>query len=298
MKYFFIPIYLLALNSTAIANTDGDYGVTVEAGAVHNSELVVEEIDQRSASGDLARYLSLDLNGELTFHDQFKVEAGFNISDTDYQDSNDFDLTIKRLYGSASYEISDFTIGVNQHQITADLAGNEFIDIDRSSVYLSKLFDDNVFIRTAFTTSDKIFNDIPQRNASNDTLGVDTYFFFNQAKSFFLIGASTEDEQASSNEYSYDGNIYRATFSNKFGDSNKHRLQLKLRYFDRNYEGSLPELASPRKDTRHVMTFAWDYYFTPEFALATQLEKTESESNFEPADYSSNEIQVLLKIDL
>ncbi|GAA4360301.1 surface lipoprotein assembly modifier [Kangiella marina] len=298
MKYVLTPICLFCFSSSVIANTESDYGVTLEAGATHNSELVVEEIDQRSANGDLGRYLSLDLNGELTFQESFSVKAGYNISDTDYQDTDDFDLTIQRLYGDASYEFSGFTVGVNQHQILADLAGQEFLDMDRSGIYLSKLLNNRIFIRSEYTTTNKEFDDLPDRNASNDALGIDTYFFYNQAKAFFSVGYTSEDEQANASELSYDGDVYRATVSSKFGDNDAHKLQLKWRYYNRDYQGLLPELNTPRNDERHAVTFSWDYYFTPEFALATQLQRTTSDSNVESADYTANEIELLLRLEL
>ena len=298
MKYVLPPICLLCFSSSVIANTDSDYGVTLEAGATHNSELVVEEIDQRSANGDIARYLSFDLNGELTFQDNFTIEGGYNISDTDYQDSDDFDLTIQRLYGDASYEFSGFTVGVSHHDINAELAGDNFLDMSRDSFYLSKLFNNSIFVRAEAITIDKTFDSIPERDATNDALGVDSYFFFNQGKSFFSIGYSANEESASAAEYSYDGDNYRATLSNKFGANDNHRLQLHWRYFDRQDQAQLPDIGQVREDSRNTFRLAWDYYFTPKLALATQLESTESSSNFESADYSANEISLLFKVEL
>lgn len=298
MKYFLTPLILVATSATVFAKNSSEYSMTLEAGASHNSELVVEEIDQYSGSGDTARYLSLDLNANWTLFDNLNVDAGYNVSDTDYQASDDFDLTIHRFYGDVSYDFSAFTVGANQHEIDAKLNGDSFLDMSRNGLYLSKLFNDSVFIRAEMVDTDKSFDTNPDRDANNESLGIDTYFFFNQAKSFFSLGYSSDEETAKASQYSYDGDSYRATYSTKLGNQDKHRLQAQWRYFNRDYNDIYPEINTARNDSRHTYKLAWDYYFTQSVALATELQRNESESNFEPADYTSNEINLLFKLEL
>ncbi|WP_223669835.1 hypothetical protein [Kangiella shandongensis] len=298
MKYLLLTLPLMAISPSALAKTEADYELTAEAGAVYNSELVVDEIDQRSSSGDMARYLSLDLGGDWVIEDRFNIKAGYNVSDTDYQDSDDFDLTIHRFYGDVSYDFSAVTVGASQHEIDAKLAGDSFLDMSRGSFYLSKLFNNSIFVRAETIRIDKSFDTLPQRDATNDALGVDSYFFYNQGNSFFSLGYSAEEERAASPEFSYDGDNYRATLSNKFGHDNNHRLQLQWRYFDRDYRADFPSIRKVRNDSRNTLRLAWDYYFTPQYSLVTQLENTESSSNFETADYTANEISLLFKVEL
>lgn len=298
MKYFLTPLILVSFSATAFANTNSDYSLTLEAGASHNSELVVEEIDQYSGNGDTARYLSLDLNANWTLFDNLTVDAGYNVSNTDYQDSDNFDLTIQRFYGDVSYDFSAFTIGTNQHEIDANLDSDSFLDMSRNGIYVSKLFDDTIFIRAELVDTDKSFDSDPNRDANNESLGVDTYFFFNQAKSFFSLGYSSDEETANAAQFSYDGDNYRATYSTKFGQGDAQRFQAQWRFYERDYKGIYPEVGFARNDTRHSYKLAWDYYFTPSVALATELQRSESESNYEPADYTSNEVNLLFRLEL
>ncbi|AOE48760.1 surface lipoprotein assembly modifier [Kangiella sediminilitoris] len=298
MKISLLTLTLLTVCQPALSKIKSDYEGTIEVGALYNSELVVEEIDQYSPSGDTARYLSLDLGGEWTFDDRFNAKAGFNVSDSDYHDSDTFDLTLQRIYGDLSYEFTELTIGVSQHDINAELADNDFLDMSRSSFYLSKLFNNSIFVRTEAINIDKTFDTLPDRNADNDAIGVDTYFFYNQAKSFFSVGYSSEKERASASEYSYDGDNYRATFSNKFGGEHSQRIQLQWRYYDRDYKSEFPVINTARSDSRNTLKLVWDFYFTPQFALSSTLENTESSSNFESADYTANEVSLLFRVEL
>ena len=298
MKKLLLPLPILAVSHAALADIQSEYELTAEAGIVYNSELVVEEIDQLNNNGDTARYLSLDVSGDWIVADNLNVQAGYNLSDTDYQDSDDFDLRVHRLFGDIAYDFTVLTVGASHHDINAELAGDNFLDMSRDSFYLSKLFNNSIFVRAEAITIDKTFDSIPERDATNDALGVDAYFFFNQGKSFFSIGYSADEEAASSAEYSYDGDNYRATLSSKFGANDNHRIQLHWRYCDRQYQAQLPDIGQVREDSRNTFRLAWDYYFTPKFALATQLESTESSSNFESADYSANEISLLFKVEL
>lgn len=297
MKQVSIAIALTFLSSTLAAN-NSDYSLTLEAGASHQSQLVVEEIDQFSSNGDTARYLSFDVAGDWELGEKFKLNAGYHYSDTSFKDNSDFDLAIGRLYSDVSYDLSIVTLGYNANRVDAKLGGDSFMDLDRDSFYLARLINNSIYLRAESTSIDKTFDTLGERNATNDATSFDTYFFYNQGQSFFSLGYVTEEESANQPEYSYDGKVYRATFSNKFGADNQHKIKLRWRYTDRDYQAVFPGLDSARQDELNTLGLSWEYYFDPKFALVTELENTNSSSNFESADYNANQISLFLRADL
>lgn len=306
MKRYMISLCALTVSPLLIANTasasqdsESDFSIAIEAGIERDSQLTVEEIDQYEADSDMATHLQLEAEGNWKATSRLALKGGYHYTSKSYQDNENFDLDIGRVFGDVSYDFSVLTVGANHHKIDAKLAGDGFLDMTRTGFYATKLFANSFYLRAELLDIDKRFDNLSDRNSTGDSVAIDGYFFFNQGLSFFSLGIEQEDETAQAEHFSYDATNYRATFSHEFNWLDKrNRLKLNGRYSNRDYFAVFPEINEARADSKNSLSLTWDLFFTDQFSMITHLEQTDSDSNLTSADYDSTQLSLIFRLDI
>lgn len=300
MKFLFIAFCGLLVSQAVRAtdNADNNLSFAIEAGLTHDSQLTVEEIDQYQDSGDTANHLEFEADGSWKPSPNFNLKAGYNYLNNNYHNADDFDLAINRFYGNISYDFSVVTVGANHHSIDAKLADDDFLDMERTGFYAGRLFADSFYLRAEMQEIEKTFETLSERNATADVLAVDAYFFFNKGLSFIALGLENEDAVAQQNHFSYEGNNYRATYSNEFSWLDKrNRFELNWRYIQRDYQDLYPVLTANREDSKNSFSLTWDFFFDDTFSMMTEFEQTYSDSNLQSADYDATQLSLVFRAD-
>lgn len=300
MKYSLIPVCALAISQAlqGAQDSDSNFSFAVEAGLENDSQLTVEEIDQYQSTGDTATHLQFEADGHWKAGPNFNVKAGYNYMYKNYQDNNDFDLAISRMFADVSYDFSALTLGANHHSIDATLAGDSFLDMSRTGFYAGRLFASSFYLRAEVLDIEKTFETLSDRNANADVYALDAYYFFNQGLSFVAFALEKEEETAQANHFSYDANNYRATYSNEFTWLDKrNRFKLNWRYYQRDYQDVYPNLDESREDTKNSFSIAWDLFFNDTLSMMTKVEQTYSDSNLESADYDATQVSLIFRAE-
>jgi|Cruoilmetagenom7_1024161.scaffolds.fasta_scaffold11048_2 hypothetical protein len=290
---------LFANTASASQDSESDFSIALEAGMERDSQLTVEEIDQYEVASDMATHLQFEAEGDWQATSRLALKGGYHYTSKSYQDNEDFDLDIGRVFGDVSYDFSVLTVGANQHRIDAKLAGDGFLDMTRTGFYAGKLFANSFYLRAELLDIDKKFDNLSDRDASGDSVATDGYFFFNQGLSFFSLGFEQEEETAQAEHFSYDAINYRATFSHEFNWLDKrHRLKLNGRYSNRDYLGVYPEINEARADTKNSISLTWDLFFTDHFSMISHLQQTDADSNLSSADYDATQLSIIFRLDI
>jgi len=290
---------LFANTASASQDSESDFSIALEAGMERDSQLTVEEIDQYEVASDMATHLQFEAEGDWQATSRLALKGGYHYTSKSYQDNEDFDLDIGRVFGDVSYDFSVLTVGANQHRIDAKLAGDGFLDMTRTEFYAGKLFANSFYLRSELLDIDKKFDNLSDRDASGDSVATDGYFFFNQGLSFFSLGFEQEEETAQAEHFSYDAINYRATFSHEFNWLDKrHRLKLNGRYSNRDYLGVYPEINEARADTKNSISLTWDLFFTDHFSMISHLQQTDADSNLSSADYDATQLSIIFRLDI
>lgn len=306
MKRYITPLYaltvcplLMAGIASASESSDSDFSIALEAGIERDSQLTVEEIDQYEADSDMATHLQFEAEGDWQATSRLALKGGYHYTSKSYQDNQDFDLDISRVFADVSYDFSFVTLGANQHEVDAKLAGDGFLDMTRTGFYAGRLFANSFYLRAELLDIEKSFDDLSERNATGDTIATDGYFFFNQGLSFFSLGIEQEEETAQAEHFSYDAINFRATFSHEFNWLNKrNRIKLNGRHSNREYLGVYPGIDEARTDTKNSVSFSWNLFFTDHFSMITHLEQTFADSNLPSADYDANQLSLIFRLDM
>ncbi|MDO8341627.1 MAG: hypothetical protein Q7T48_00345 [Cellvibrio sp.] len=261
--------------------------IRLEAGTEYDSNLSVIELDQFSTQSDWAALLNARLNGSWKATDKLELKGGYSYLSKTYQDYENFDLAIQQLSADVSYQFEPVTIGASFHNADAELADKDLLTLQQTSLYASRLFNKRVFLRGAVNFQDKDFPGNGGRNATNNGFAGDMFVFFNQGTTLIATGFTRDQEDANQAQYDYDGTSLRASISHKFPVWGKNsKVQLGMRYNDRDYSDVTSAVDRRRADTHRVTTLEWEINLTPKIIATSKIERGNYESNFAAADYS------------
>lgn len=292
-NYYYFPLIVSALglaNPLIAASPEGS--LRLEAGTEYDSNLSVVELDQYSTQSDWAALLNARLNGRWKASDKLDLKAGYYYLTKTYQDNQSFDLAIQQMFADASYNFDLFTLGASYHNANADLAERDFLQLQQTTFYASRLFNQRIFVRAAANYQDKDFPGNAERNARNTGVAGDVFIFFQQGNTFLAAGFTSEEEDAAQNQFNYDAISLRASVNHKFPAWGKaSKVQLGMRYHDRDYSADMiptddNQAGSLRSDNHQVANIEWEIHLTPQLTATSKLERGNYESNFAAADYS------------
>jgi hypothetical protein len=296
-----------------------DFNVKVQAGAAYDSTLTVASLDQTSDQSDWARILYGRVGGELYPTERITLKGSYSMSSRTYHEYSEFNQELSIASLEAALDLGGITWGVSRHVANAKLASDPLLDLTKNSLYAARLFSGGVYIRGAYTESNKSFENNRERNADGDELAADVYYFFNNAQTFWAIGVSREVEQAHSPAFDNNALKLRARYSHTGTIADrKSRLQLGWRYQNRDYdnEESLPitetgngqrlpgigNAISPvgtrtRHDRSHVLEATWALGLLEWLTLETKVEHGKYSSNLDAADYRESGVSALLTVE-
>ncbi|WP_189420105.1 hypothetical protein [Cellvibrio zantedeschiae] len=268
----------------------------VSAGAEQDSNLNIVELDKNSNESDTALLLNAKVDASGKPAEKLNLSGGYAFTSKTYQNHNEFDLAIHQLYADANYEFSLLTAGASHHFAKAQLDGSDFLDLHQTSLYISKLINNTIYLRAAVNSQDKQFAKLSDRNAKNNGYSGDAFVFFNDGKTFVNIGVNKEKENARAKQFDYQGVTYKAKASHKFTALGKdNKLQLGWRYTTKDYSGITPEIKAERYDSGHAVDINWEVSLTPRVSIETKVEHGKYNSNFASADYSDTRASIAIK---
>ena len=285
-----ITLFLQSINTRAAVD------VEVSAGAEQDSNLNIVELDRHSHQSDLAALLGIKIDGSCKPGDAWSISGGYSFNSKSYQENKAFNLAIHQLYADANYNFDAVTVGINHHYANAFLDGDSFLALNQTSFYVSKLLNNNIYLRGAANIQDKKFPDISARNARNIGFSGDAFVFFNGGKTFVSLGITNENENARANQFDYKGTEVKAKVSHKFMlGSKENKVQLGWRHVERDYTHITTEIKTQRYDSGNSLEANWELAFTPKVSLEAKIEKGNFNSNLASADYSENRASLTLK---
>ena len=205
------PALALAQPRAEAAQQGGDkvdMAVEAEAGYVYDNNLGIDELDRASSEGDSALTGKLKADGRWRPVENLSLSGGYQVTTRNYQDADAFDTLTQLANAGIEVEVNDYDVGATYHYARADLNDTDFLTLQRPSLYVGKLIDNQWYWRLAATGQEKQFDSLPGRDADSRSLSGDL-FYFTAPESFWSVGLASTDEDARSDVYDYDG--WRAT---------------------------------------------------------------------------------------
>ncbi|MDZ7668198.1 MAG: outer membrane beta-barrel protein [Gammaproteobacteria bacterium] len=276
---------------------DAAYDLSFNAGlgVKHDTNVAVLELDASTDASDQAALLDLGAGLSYNLTDKATVRADYALSHTEYDEFTDFNLTIHRGSLDAVYDFEAFDAGLSYHYIDALLDSSGFLNMRQTSPYLAKLFDNNVYVRGAYIHTDKRFDDNPSRDADSDAVSADVFVFFNDLKTYVVLGVKHSRENARADRFDYDGNQLSAQLSHKvpFGGRDL-QLRSQLRYETRDYDAITPSIGAQRDDDRYRFDASAAWPLGDRLTATAEYEYADNRSNLSVIDFSEHVFTVRL----
>lgn len=300
---------VLAVQASERAELNG----YLEGGYEHDSNLTVDELNSASGESDEAWVYDAGLEAVLKPAERLNLTLGYSASGSRYRTFDRFDQDIHLASADLSYDFDPVTVGASYHYSRATLGSDPFLDYRRGSVYLGSLLGENVYLLASLQDKSKNFEDSDARDSDIRGASLDTFFFFNQARSHVLFGLDGDREDAEAD--AYDNRLVRVRLAlvHKFtlaGEDNRFRLG--WRYEDREYDeviisssdpvltdpltGDLAErTSSQRADKAAIFEASWRIGLNEVFSLEPSISHGNYTSNVDSADYDRTVAGVTLR---
>ncbi|TBW59031.1 DUF560 domain-containing protein [Marinobacter halodurans] len=283
-----------------------------ETGAEYDSNLNVDELDQ--ASGESDQSLLLGAGAEASGHPvkHLTLTGTYDFTSRNYTTFDAFDQTIHLASLDLNYDFDVVTVGASHHYSHATLDSDPFLDYNRSSVYLGKLVDDDVYLMLSLLRKKKAFDDSDARDARTRGISLDSYFFYNQNRTLLLLGLEGDRQDAASDAYDYRMLAARARFKHRFSVAgHDNTFQVGVRYEDRDYDDAISTVEEPRlpvvgtsvttTETRSdrilVANVRWAVGLTDWLTTEAKVERTDHRSSLDSADYGKTVSSLTLRAD-
>ncbi len=282
----------------------------VETGALYDSNLNVAELNQASGKSDQA--LLLGAGAEASGHPltNLTLTGTYDFTSRDYAANDAFDQTIQLASVDLSYDINSVTVGASHHYSHATLASEPFLDYNRTSVYLGKLLDDDVYVMASLLSKRKSFDKNNARDAHTRGVSLDNYFFFQQRQTLFVLGVEGNQQDANSDAYDYLMLAGRARFKHHFKVSgHQNTFQAGVRYEARDYDKPVssvdqpmlplagPAPSSTRSDRIIIADIRWAVGLTDWLTTEAKVERSDYQSTLDSADYAKTVASLTLRAD-
>ncbi len=279
----------------ADAGKDSPLSFEISAGAEYDSNVSVAAIDTNTGAGDFAAVLDAGIDFETELGSDTEFNLGYNFSQSLHDQFTNFDIQTHFASASVSHDFGAFDAGGAYRYAYSRLGGTGFLTLQQFSPYVSTFLAKKVFVRTAYTYSDKNFKNRIDRDSTVHAGGADVYFFADGVRRFFVVGYKYEDENAVDPQFDFQANHFKARFTQRFPvGSRDAKLKLGWRYEMRNYSSITPSIGAIRDDDRHRFQAEVEIPITDIVFGNIEYEYSNYSSNLPSADYNQNLVSARL----
>ncbi|MEM5518180.1 surface lipoprotein assembly modifier [Henriciella sp. AS95] len=298
LQAHFITLSTLALSQTAAA--DDTVKFTIEGGvsAVADSNVGIPDLDQNTDNSDVAVELRGRLQMDIKPTKEAVIRAGYEITDTSYQDFGEFDLQTHRGFAEAEYDFKVVKAGVLANYVHARLDDEGYLDYTQIQPNISRLFGDSVFVRGAYVKSFKDFKTQDGRDAEGDAARVDAFFFLNGNKQYISVGGQYGEEDAELDQFDFKGGSAQARYTQRFDVLGKETtMRFGAEYENRDYQAVDPAIGEERQDEIVSAESDVEVEIAGPVSMDFGYKYRDRQSNLDSADYDEHVGKVGLKVE-
>lgn len=289
---------LLASPAAVHAEEPVRFSAEFSAGVIADSDVGLADLDLATSEGDVASLLGLKLDAEVTPASRLTLRAGYELSDTRYQDFDAFNLQMHRLSGEGEYEFGNTRAGLLYNYVDARVAGDKYLTFQQASPYVTHMFGDQFLLRAAYARSDRDFEAETGRNSTSDEFQIDGFFLLDGARRYVVLGAKAGETEADDEAFSYDNAGLKARYQHR-ADAFGRELQFRLgaEFENRDFTGITEEIGARRKDELRSAAGGVIIPIAGPLSVDAGYEYRSRSSNLPAADYQAHIGTVQLKLN-
>lgn len=290
---FIAPALIPAI---ALANEENNWNFSVEAGSEYASNLSVEEIDLDLGSSDIAATLEMSAGYDWQASANTRLSVTYDFSQSIQSEHSEFDLQAHILSTSAEFELAQFILTPSYSYVDVLLGNDAFMDMQIFRQSIASLVSSHLYVDGSYSYMTKRFDTLPTRDADTNVVALDTYYFYNQSKSYVVGGIRHEDEEAVGPLYDYQamvGHLDMQVPVSWLGDESRFKVGAK--YTERDYDEAILALGGARADTYYQFGASLSIPFRNQYKIIADYDYTDRRSNMPSADYTENTVALSLR---
>ena len=257
-------------------------------GLEFDDNLTVEEQDNVSGQEDYAVVFELEGKYSPEFLSPYSGEVYYEFYQSFYEDFSEFDLQTHTAGLTGEQEFQGWDIGLDYNFTYMFLGSDGFLQTHSLSPSVGKSLQSNLYTNFSYIFIDKDFrNDSDSdRDAFNNSIGGDAFYFFQKNQAYCQLGYRLEDEDASGDEFDYMGHIFNAAVQIPAPLDTKVRLSYKYHFKD--YSNITQSIGSEREDKKQTVSLTVSGDIRDNIGLKFDYQYIDNDSNLSSNEYNQN----------
>ena len=289
-----VAAILVAISPLAISE-ESKLTLSGEVGVEYDDNISVPVLDTTTGQSDEALVIDLSASYMLTQEETREVELSYDFYQSLYDTLDEFDLQIHTLSALSSWEINELDTGLDYSYSKIYLGGDALYDSHTITPSLGFSGLENYYHRLSYSFLDKDFVGHSTRDASQNSISADNYYFFMESKAYISLGLRLENEDAEDSELDYDGTYLKLGASIPVSESLK--LKANYQYYWRDYENVTASIGQARDDEQNLFSIELTKSLYNGVSMKFSYEYTDTMSNLPSVDASGNIVSLSLASD-
>ncbi|WP_432471468.1 hypothetical protein [Amphritea sp. HPY] len=273
--------------------------LSASIGVEYDDNLSVSALDTTTGQSDEAIVLDFSASYLAIESENTELELVYDLYQSKHDTFSDFDLQIHTLSAFGSWEVDDMDLGLYYSYSMVDLGNEALYDSHSLTPSLGFALAEGWYNRFSYGHVSKDFASASERDAAQNSISADNYYFFMDNSAFVSLGAKLELEDAEDNELDYQAIYLKTAVSFPFYYNNEKLIDLKGRYerYWRDYDNVTLSIGKKRDDNQDLIGLELIKPINESFDVVLDYEYTNTRSNLPSVDAEENVITLRVTTD-
>ena len=293
-----VPMVLVTM-PLIVYSADQKFKFSASAGIEFDDNVSVSTIDQSTGQSDEALVVDLSASYMAVESEGKELELAYDFYQSIYNDLTDFNLQIHTLSALGSWDFETYDTGLNYSYSHTSLGGDRLFDSHTLTPYIGfGGASEAWYHRVSYGYVDKDFFSNPDRDATQHSIAVDNYYFFNDSKAYVSMGLRYEDENTSGPEFDYQGTYVNlgASLPVQVGEWTP-TLKANYKHYWRDYDNVTASIGERRDDEQDAVTLELGHPLSKSVRMKLNYEWNDTDSNLAAADFEENIVSLVFSAD-
>lgn len=286
---------ILAAISPLAVSEESKLTLSGEIGVEYDDNISVSVLDTTTGQSDEALVIDLSASYMLTKEETREVELSYDFYQSLHGSLDAFDLQIHTLSALGSWEVNELDTGLDYSYSKIYLGGDALYDSHTITPSLGSSRLENYYHRLSYSFLYKNFAGNSTRDASQNSISADNYYFFMENKAYISLGLRLENEDAKDSELDYDGTSLKLGASIPFLESLK--LKANYQHYWRDYDNVTASIGQARDDEQDLFSIELTKSLYKDVSMKLTYEYTDTKSNLPSVDATGNIVSLSFTSD-
>jgi hypothetical protein len=280
-----VPLGTDAEPLVATPTPEKPFALTLKMGGGYDSDVSISQINSSTGQSDTLANLGLSASYKPLDRDGKSLSLGYDFSQSLHSKLSAFDIQVHSASLTGGLRTGKAYLGLAYSFNHILLAKRPFLDMHFTSPSIMVPLSRSVFVRASHIDLDETFLTDRRRDAKHHEPGVQLFYFWNQSRSFVLIGGNVQREKAVAAEYSFHGLGLNGSINLplRIGKS-PGKVKAAFDHVRRDYRAITPLIGAIRFDRTSTYSLSAEVPLVKKLSLGLELRRADRRSNLSVAN--------------